>query len=308
MAWFLLHLQLTKYLKNNMKKLIYSTLSLILMSSTLFVGCKDDKVVDPTVEKGPNISFQTGSGYSFTDGSVITGETIKIGMRLTSDVNLKTSRITVKYSSQAEAPLLDSTYTSNTKTSNRDVSFTFPVSDKGAYVFTIYATDKDNNTKSSKITITAKGPLLERGTGIFYSLRATGAAKFSAFDLNTGEAITASGTANLSMRDLVDMSTGGDLSNSWKSQNNTEFIKSTNAQGTLNGKAYSQFRTEEDVTAAWNALSSTKATQITGLDIGTTIIAKSTRNSVVTYYVIAISDINDEAGSEDDFYEIQYKN
>lgn len=292
-----------------MKKLIYSTLSLILMSSTLFVGCKDDKNVDPTVEKGPNISFQTGSGYSFTDASSITGETIKIGMRLTSDVNLKTSRITVKYSSQAEAALLDSTYTSNTKISNKDVNFTFPITDKGIYVFTIYATDKDNNTKSSKITITAKGPLLERGTGVFYSLKATGAASFSAFDLNTGEAVTATGTANLSVRDLVDMSTGATLSNSWKSQNGTEFIKSTNVEGTLNGKAYTQFRTEDDITAAWNALSSTKTTQITGLEIGTTIIAKSTRNSVVTYYLISITDINDDAnGSEDDYYEIQYKN
>ncbi len=296
-----------------MKKLIYSTLSLLLVASTLFVGCgKDDGTgTGTTVEKGPNITFQTNSGgsqtgFTFADGSALVGDKIKIGIRISSDVNLKSSKLTVKYNAQAESNVHDSTYTSNTKLSNKDVEYTIPA-DKGIYVFTIYATDKDNNTKTAKITIKANGPLLDREDGVVYSLKATGADKFSAFDLLLGEAITASSSVqNTAFRDIVDASTSATLSKTWKSQNGTEFIISGD-NGTLNGKTISQFKNDQEIIDAWNALSSTKSTQINNVDIGKLIIAKSTRDGNTYYYLIGINDVSDEPGSEDDFYDFSYK-
>jgi hypothetical protein len=298
-----------------MKKLIYSALSFALIATTLFVGCKKDETppgTDP-VEKGPNISFQTNAGsgagvYTFADGKVITGEEIKMGIRISSDVNLKSSKMTVNFNNVGEVVLHDSTYTSNTKTSNKDVMYIFPTV-KGPYVFTIYAEDKDGNKKSAKITITAQGPLLDRDDGQFWSLKATGATKFSAFDLFEGEAITASASAtNKANRDIVDASTGATLSKTWTSDpaNGTEFVIS-GADNKLNGKVYSQFQSEQDVLDAWNAASSTKSTTINNVDIGKLIIAKSKRGTSFYYYLIAITNISDASGSEDDFYEFQYK-
>ena len=294
-----------------MKKLIYSALSFAILASTLFVGCGKDETVDPDpVALGPNITFQTNSGsgsgvYTFADGSVLTGESIKIGMRLTSDVNLKTSKIAVNFNGVGDVVLHDSTYTSNTKTSIKDVTYTFPAQ-KGAYVFTFYATDKDNNSKSAKITIIAKGPLTDRGIGTFHSLQSVN--NFSAFDLMLGEAITASSSAtNQAQRDIVDASTSGALSKTWKSQNGTEFIKSTNAAGSINGKVYNQFNSEQDVIDAWNANVSSKSSTINNVEIGDLVIAKVNRSGQFYYFVIAIANIEDGAGSENDFYEFQYK-
>ena len=294
-----------------MKKLIYSALSFAILASTLFVGCGKDETVDPTnpVVLGPNITFQTNSGsgsgvYTFADGSVLTGDVIKIGMRLTSDVNLKTSKIAVNFNGVGDVVLHDSTYTSNTKTRSKDVSYKFPTQ-KGAYVFTIYATDKDNNSKTAKITIIAKGPLTDRGIGTFYSLKAVD--NFSAFDLMLGEAITASGTANLSSRDIVDGSTGATLSKTWNTQNGTMFLKS-DATGKIGGKIYGQFSAEQDVIDAWNAApAASKTSSVSNVDVGDLIIAKVVRSGQSYYFVIGINDVQDGTGSENDFYEFQYK-
>lgn len=194
------------------------------------------------------------------------------------------------------------------KTSNKDVNYTFP-NQKGSYVFTIYAEDKDGNIKNAKITITAQGPLLERDPGKFYSLQASGASLFSAFDLFDGEAITAGASAgNNALRDIVDASTSATLSKTWKSDpaNGTEFIISS-AAGTLNSKTYSQFQSEQDIIDAWTALESTKSTTINNVDINKLIIAKSKRGNDTYYYLIAINNVNDETGSNSDYYEFSYK-
>jgi hypothetical protein len=302
-----LHLQ---YIYINMKKLIYSALSFAILASTLFVGCGKDETVDPDpVALGPNITFQTNSGsgagvYTFADGSVLTGESIKIGMRLTSDVNLKTSKIAVNFNGVGDVVLHDSTYTSNTKTSSKDVTYKFPTQ-KGAYVFTIYATDKDNNSKTAKITIIAKGPLTDRGIGTFYSLKAVD--NFSAFDLMLGEAVTASGTANLLSRDIVDGSTGATLSKTWNTQNGTMFLKS-DATGKIGGKIYGQFASEQDIIDAWNAAAAaSKTSSVSNVDVGDLIIAKVVRSGQTYYFVIGINDVQDGTGSENDYYEFQYK-
>lgn len=104
-----------------MKKLIYSTLSLAVLATSMFVGCKgEDDTPDPIVEKGPNITFQTNTGsgagvFTFADGKAITQSTIKMGIRITSDVNLKNSRMTVNFNTVGEVVLHDTVYSSNTK-------------------------------------------------------------------------------------------------------------------------------------------------------------------------------------------------
>ncbi|HEY1046187.1 MAG TPA: hypothetical protein VGF79_07090 [Bacteroidia bacterium] len=295
-----------------MKKLIYSSF-VALIASAFLTSCGGDDGNGggtTTTPKGPSIEFQTNtgtfSGYTFADGSAETETTIKIGVKLTSTVNLKSTKMTVKFNNQAEQLVMtDSTIGGNTKTFTRDYTFAIPA-DAGTYVFTAYATDKDATTSSAKITIIASGKLLDRTDGVFYSLKATGADRFSAFDFFSGEAITAAtGAGNEAMRDAVDQSTSSTLSKSWKTQNGTQFVIS-GTDGKLNNKVFNQIKTTQDLIAAWDATSG-KSETVSGIEIGKMIIAKSVRSGKTYYYLIALTEVADESGSEDDRYEFQMK-
>lgn len=295
-----------------MKKLLYSALALVA-AGALFTGCGGDDNNGgggDTTPKGPAIEFQTNtgtfSGYTFTSGKLVIGSVVKIGVKLSSDINLKSTKMTVKYNNQAEQIIgTDSVFSSNTKTCNRDYIFTLPM-DKGTYTFTAYATDKDATTSSAKIVITAFGPLADMGTGTFYSLKATTPGNFSAYDLFENQAITAAtGAGNEADRDIVDMSTSATLSRSWKSQNGTEFVIS-GIDGKLNSKVYTQFQSEQDVIDAWDATAG-KSTTVNGIDDGKLVIAKVTRGAQTYYYLIAIDTVMDDTGSENDTYTFQYK-
>lgn len=294
-----------------MKKLIYSSFVALIASAFLTsCGGDDGNGGGTTTPKGPSIEFQTNtgtfSGYTFADGTAETETTLKIGVKLTSTVNLKSTKMTVKFNNQAEQLVMtDSTISGNTKTFSRDYTFVIP-KDAGTYVFTAYATDKDATTSSAKITIVASGKLLERADGMFYSLKATGADRFSAFDFLTGEAITAaSGGTNQAQRDAVDQSTSSTLSKSWKTQNGTQFVIS-GVDGKLNNKVFTQINTTQDLINAWEATAG-KSETITGIEEGKLIIAKSVRDGKTYYYLIAIDTVSDENGSEDDFYSFQVK-
>lgn len=294
-----------------MKKLVYSSFVALIASAFLTsCGGDDGNGGGTTTPKGPSIEFQTNtgtfSGYTFADGTTETETTIKIGVKLTSTVNLKSTKMTVKFNNQAEQLVMtDSTIGGNTKTFARDYTFAIPA-DPGTYVFTAYATDKDATTSSAKITIVASGKLLDRADGMFYSLKATGADRFSAFDFLTGEAITAaSGAGNTAQRDAVDASTSTTLSKTWTSQNGTQFIIS-GTDGKLNSKVFTQFKTTQDLIVAWNA-APTKSSTINDVDAGKLIIAKSVRDGKTYYYLIAIDTAADGAGAEDDYYSFQVK-
>lgn len=294
-----------------MKKLLYSAMALFV-AGALFTGCGDDNNGGGTVDTTPkpSIEFQTNtgtfSGYTFANDKKVIGSTIKIGVKLTSTINLKSTKMTVKYNNQAEQIIgTDSVFSGSVTSTSRDYTFVLP-QDKGTYTFTAYATNKDATTSSAKIEIIAFGPLADQGTGLVYSLKATTAGNFSAFDLFEGIAITAaSGAGNEGSRDIVDASTSATLSRSWKSQNGTQFVIS-GVDGKLNSKVYTQFASEQDVIDAWDATAG-KSTTVTGIDDGKLVIAKVTRGSATYYYLIAIDTVTDDVGAEDDTYSFQYK-
>jgi hypothetical protein len=292
-----------------MKKLLYSAMALFV-AGALFTSCDDKKggtTVDTTPK--PSIEFQTNtgtfSGFTFANDKKVIGSAVKIGVKLTSTINLKSTKMTVKYNNQAEQIIgKDSLFSGSVTSANRTYNFVLP-QDKGTYTFTAYAVNKDATVSTAKIEIIAFGPLADQGTGLVYSLKATTAGSFSAFDLFEGTPITAAGSANLSSRDIVDASTTSTLSRSWKSQNGTQFVIS-GVDGKLNAKVYTQFVSEQDVIDAWNATAN-KATTVTGIDDGKLIIAKATRGSSTFYYLIAIDTVTDDVGAEDDTYTFQYK-
>jgi hypothetical protein len=293
-----------------MKKLIYSTF-VALISSALFVGCDSGSGGGNGGNGGsgpvkPSITFQTNngsqSGFTFASGNAEIGTTLKFGVKINSTVeNIKSTKLTVKFNNQnAQLVGTDSIISGNTKDVYREYTFKIP-NDKGTYTFTFSATDKVATTTTVDIVIQAYGKLTQKANGTFYSLKATSTGHFSAYDLLNGDSVTASGSANIDMRDIVDGSTSDVLSGKWNSQNGTQFVVSNS---TLNGKVFGQFNSEQDILDAWNATSG-KSSSISGIELGSLIIAKSTRNGSTFYYLISVIDFNDVAGSDNDYYTIQ---
>ncbi len=295
-----------------MKKLLYSAIALFT-ASVMLISCDSGSGSGNgggSTPSGPNITFQTNtgtfSGFTFANDKLLIGSTVKIGVVVTSSVNLKNTKMTVKYNSQPEVIIgTDSTFSGSVTSCNRTYNYTLP-QDKGTYTFTAYATDKDQTTKTATIVVVAYGPLADKVDGLVYSLKATTPGSYSAYDLFENTAISAASSAgNQASRDIVDASTGSTLSRTWTSQNGTEFIIS-DATGKLNGKVYSQFVSEQDLIDAWNATSG-KSTTVTGIDDGKLLIAKSSRGGVTYYYLIGINTVTDLTGAEDDTYSFQYK-
>jgi hypothetical protein len=292
-----------------MKKLLYSTLAL-LVAGTTFTGCGKDDNGDggETPKKGPSIEFQTNtgtfSGYTFADGGAEIGTSIKIGVKVNdAEENLKNTKMEVKFNNQA-AQLVgtDSIFSSNTKTCNRDYNFVLP-QDKGTYTFIASATNKNATTSTAQIVITAFGPIADRGDDTIWSLKSVN--HFSAYNLLAGLRISASsGAGNQSQRDIVDGSTSTTFAKSWTSQNGTMFVKS-GPDGKLNSKIYTQFKSAADVEAAFNATSGASGT-ITGMAAGDLVIAKSSNGGSVRYYLIGIDEVKDAAGAENDYTLFHY--
>jgi hypothetical protein len=289
-----------------MKKLLYSALSIALMSAAM-VGCKDDSTTggDGPAAKGPDIAFQTNtgtfSGYTFSDDQVEVKTPIKIGVKLSHTENLKSTKMTVKFNNQPEVTIKDSAINGSTKTFAMDFFYTLPA-DAGTYIFTAYATDSKATTSKASIKITAYGEIgTVSDSAVVYSLKATATNHFSAFDLINNIAITASGSANTAQRDIVDASTTNSLSGIWKSGNGTEFIIGNK----LNGKVYSQFKSQADIQEAWDKTSG-KSTTISGVDAGMLIIAKTNNGGSTKYFLIGINDAIDDTGADNDRYEFSY--
>ncbi len=290
-----------------MKKLIYSTLSIALAAVVLLSGCKGDDGNGSGTNNTPKptITFQnnngTFTGYTFADGSLETGTDIKIGVRISSEVNLKTFRMTQKLNSDAEVTVPsifpDSTFTSNTKTCNKDISFKLP-STKGTYTYTFYATDKDQTTSSATIKIVVFGPLLEVVDQTVYNNKGAG---FGAYDLIGNENISTADNTNTSVRDIIDQSTSDLLSLKWKSGNNTRFIKTTFT------KTYTQIKSTDDIIALWNANTANISDMVSNIAIGDLILAKVERGGQYTYMVIGISQVEDVTGRDDDFVQFFFK-
>lgn len=286
-----------------MKKIIYSTLSLFLIGFMALTGCKsdgDDDTVTPETPK-PLITFLQSSGYTFANATVLNTTQLKFGMVVSSTIDLKSIKVSRNLNGSGEVFIVpEKTLANNTLTYNLDVLDTLDGVNKGSYVYTFYATDKDATLGTAAITITATGPLVELTDNKVYNNKGAG---FGAFDLVSGLNISTADPANVALRDIVDASTTSTLSRTWTTVNGTKFIKNPP------GITWSQTTTEDKLKAAYELNASLETTTVTNLDntTGTMVLAKVIRTGVPKYFMIIITDKQDLAGADDDFLLFDYK-
>ncbi len=284
-----------------MKKLIYSTLGLILAGSLILAGCKgnDPDPVKPETPK-PTITFKNTSGYTFTDAKVLNTlptAALKFGFVVTSTIDLKSVKVTRNYNGSGEVVVL--TQTVSGTSFSLDVFDTLALNLKGSYVYTFTALDKDATLGSNKITITATGALTELSSQKVYNNKGAG---FGAYDLILGDNISTADASNVAARDIIDNSTTSSIQKEWISGNTTMFIK-----GPF-GTQYPQLTTEAEVQALWDANSSKASNKVTAMTgLGLMVLAKVIRTGTPVYIVITIDDIVEDTGADNDYTEFTYK-
>lgn len=287
-----------------MKKLIYSTLGLILTASMILTGCggDDDNGTKPETPK-PTISFLNTTGYIFTNGSRLNTGTeaqLKFGMVVTSTIDLKSVTVTRNYEGSGNVVVLTKVVPSNSKSFQLDVMDTLSSALKGKYVYTFSATDNDATTNSASIEITATGALVEISDQKVYNNFGTG---FGGYDLINGENISNADASNVARRDIRDNSTSSVIAKSWTSSNGTTFIKNP---PTI---TWDQTDSEAKLKSAFDLNAGSATANVTGLDgvTGTLILAKVTRSSSTRYFMIRITDVVDAAGANGDYVLFDYK-
>ncbi len=285
-----------------MKKLIYSTLGLILAGSLILSGCKDKTTDDPVKEAPkPTITFKNTSGYTFVDGKVINTlptAALKFGFVVTHTLDLKSVKVTRNYNGSGEVVVL--TQTVSGSSFSVDVFDTLALNLKGTYVYTFTALDKDATLGTNKITITATGKLTELTAQRVYNNKGAG---FGAYDLILGDNISTADASNKAARDIVDNSTTTTIQKEWISGNTTMFIKGPFS------KQYTQLTTEEDVKSLWDLNVANAKNTVTAMNgtIGMMVLAKVIRTGTPVYIVMTIDDIVDDTGADGDYTEFTFK-
>ena len=286
-----------------MKKLIYSTLGLILTASFMLTGCKDSTTSTPPEAPKPTITFLNTTGYIFTNSSRLnTGSEaqLKFGMVVTSTIDLKSVTVTRNYEGSGNVVIFTKTVPSNSKNFQIDIMDTLSSALKGKYVYTFSATDNDATTNSASIDITATGALVEIADQKIYNNFGTG---FGGYDLITGEMISNADASNVARRDIRDNSTSSVIAKSWTSSNGTTFIKNP---PTI---TWDQTTTEAKLKSAFDVNAASASANVTGLDgvAGTLILAKVTRGSSTKYFMIRVTGIVDDLGANNDYVLFDYK-
>jgi hypothetical protein len=286
-----------------MKKLIYSTLGLILTASFMFTGCKDSTTTTTPETPKPTITFLNTTGYIFTNSSRLnTGAEaqLKFGMVVTSTIDLKSVTVSRNYEGSGNVVIFTKNVPSNSKNFQIDIMDTLSSALKGKFVYTFSATDNDATTNSSTIEVTATGALVDVIDQKIYNNFGTG---FGGYDLINGENISNADASNVGRRDIRDNSTNSVIAKSWTSSNGTTFIKNP---PTI---TWDQTTSEAKLKSAFDLNSASASANITGLDgvAGTLILAKVTRGSSTKYFMIRVTSIFDDPGANNDYVLFDYK-
>lgn len=269
-------------------------LALAIPALAFLAACGDE-----TAAPKPNVTLQTGAGFTFQNVTVRFDSVLKIGVRATSkDKKLASVKITLSTNGAAAGTLLD------TLAGSASFDFDYFYQVKGGagdvQTLTVIAIDDNKETASQSFTITIK-PALQalKQTGGQRVNNIIGANK-GAYDLN---AILqrASGESE-SLKDLKDLTVvagGGVFSKSWGSGNGTKFARVTLSD-------WNTATNTEALFDLWNTKSASATSTITNIAKDDYIICKTGQAVSFNIYLIRIDKVNETASDNNDFIEFTY--
>jgi hypothetical protein len=135
-------------MKTSVKYLI-----LLLMFGTLLYSCKKEEEEDEIA-----LMFKTSSGYIYSDQTIESGQTLKIGVKAETEKK-KDPLIRFSISESKNGGAETTILSKNIETTNFDYDYNFSINDTvsgNKYKYTFVVVNKDGLNKQESITLTVK--------------------------------------------------------------------------------------------------------------------------------------------------------
>lgn len=254
---------------------------------------------DGTSAPKPNVTFQTGSGFTFQDISVKFDSVLKIGIRATTkDKKLAGVKVTLSTNGGIAGTIWDTAIS----TASFDFDYIYQVKGGAGDVqtFTVIVTDDNKETASTSLKITIKAPLRPlKQTGGQRVNNIIGAQK-GAYDLNKEmQRASAEPESLKDLKDLTTVSGGGAFSKAWGSGNGTKFARVTAADWNI-------ATTTEALFDLWETKKDIATSTITSIAVGDYIVCKTGQAVSFNIYLIRIDKVVDTPSDNNDFIEFTY--
>lgn len=280
-----------------MKK-IKSVLLAAALPLLIVLGACDGET-DVTKPK-PSLTFQTGSGFTFSDAQASVDSVLVIGIRATSnDQKLKNIKITQSTNGGTPATLWDTTISGKILNYDYDYSVSGGVTD--VITLTVTATDDNGETASQSLKVEiypAQVPLGTQGGQVVYNMQSPTGYN-GAYDLNTstGKFFTDPSI----VKDIVDQNTvSGSFNKTWGTLNGTKFAKVTTDD-------YNNATSSNFIYNLWKNNAANATTTAANIALGDVYVVKSGQNVRFNLYVIKITEVKVTTTDNLDYIKFDYK-
>lgn len=239
----------------------------------------------------PTITFQTGSGFTFSDAKAKFDSVLRIGIRATSnDKKLSKVKVTLSTNGGTAGTIWDTTI--STASFNFDYNYTVKGGTGDVQTLEVTATDDNATTASVSLKVTITPPIYtvaQEGNQRCWNI--IGLNK-GAYDLN--EKSERGSAEDEKLKDLKDMTTisNPDFSKAWTSGNGTKFVRVTKND-------WDNTSSSGDMFDLWGTKGASATTTITNLAVGDYILVKTGQAVDFNIYLIRVDEVADVAGNND---------
>jgi hypothetical protein len=280
-----------------MKKIKTILLAAALPLLIVLGACDGDTT---TSKPKPTLTFQTGSGFTFSDAQASVDSILVLGIRATSnDQKLKSIKITQSTNGGTPATLWDTTVSGKVLNYDYDYEVSGGVTD--VITLTVTATDDNGETATQSLKVeifpaqvAISGPLNQ----YVYNLLSP-SNQWGAYDLNTGTGKFVSDPPTV--KDIVDLTaTSGTFAKSWGSLNGTKFAKVT--LDDFNNATSSNF-----IYNLWKNNAAKAISTISNITTGDVYVIKSGQSLPFNLYVLKVTEVKTTTTDNSDYIKFDYK-
>ena len=277
-------------------KMKHILFALAIPALALLSSCGKDS--DETTAPKPTLSFQTGSGYTFTDAKASVDSVLNIGIIAKSN-DSKLAKISISLSTNGgtAGSIFDTTITTNS------TAFTYRYKVKGtvgdALKLTVKANDANGTSSEQSLNIDITPPtfvLGQQGNQRIYNIEGPNA---GAYDLTKG--LTKLKGDNPQEKDIIDGTPNTAVfSKSWTSGNGSKFVKVT-------ANDWNLAVTSSYIFDLWNTNAASATASVTNITKNDVILVKSGQSVPFGIYIIKINDVVNTASDNLDYILFEYK-
>jgi hypothetical protein len=280
-----------------MKKIKTILLAAALPLLIVLGACDGDTT---TSKPKPTLTFQTGSGFTFSDAQASVDSILVLGIRATSnDQKLKSIKITQSTNGGTPATLWDTTVSGKVLNYDYDYEVSGGVTD--VITLTVTATDDNGETATQSLKVEiypAQVPLGTQGGQIIYNMQSPTGYN-GAYDLNTstGKFVTDPSI----VKDIIDLTTtSGTFPKSWGTSNGTKFAKVT-------ADDYNNATNSNFIYNLWKNNAANATATISNIALGDVYVIKSGQSVRFNLYVLKVTEVKTTTTDNLDYIKFDYK-